>query len=276
MEKLSLKEKIDSGIAKEYTLSIRLMPDGFSFSIHNFLLENSFCYESHIFPAGKCFLSALEESILRNEQLLLPFGKINVLVASNRFTLVPEPFYADSEKEKLFDFNLNRAHEVILTNRMKQTGAVNIYGIEKDVYAFLLRTFHNPNFFHHISVLTEYFAGRSKLGNSAKMICQYRPGMIDIICFRKGKLLLANSFKALHPNDATYFILNCWKNSGLDAEGDTLQITGDQKLCQEVSSLLTPYLAHIEPIVFPTQIFTMGKESIKSPFDLIALDICGL
>lgn len=274
MEKLSLKEKIDSGIAKEYTLSIRLMPDGFSFSTHNVLVENSFTYHDIHFGSASGYVAAFEESVLQTEELLLPYRQVEVIVASSRFSLIPTELYREESAPEWYSFTVTPKREKVLTDRLEHTGAINVYGIEEDIYAFLSRTYSTLTFHHHQSILCEYFAIKSRMGNSDKMICQLRHGMIDILCFSKGRLRLANTFAYRHLNDAAYYIMAVWKSLQMSQQTDALQLTGDQKQISELTSLLNTYIGSISPVVFPAQMFNLGKESLEAPFDIIALPLC--
>lgn len=260
--------------SKEYILSIRLMPDGFSFSTHNVLVEDSFTYREIHFGSTSNYLAALEESIHQTEELLLPYRLVEIIVASSRFTLIPSELYHEKTAADWYSFTVTPKQEKILTDRLEHTGALNVYGIEEDVYAFLNRTFSTPRFHHHQSILCEYFAIKSKMGNSDKMICQPRHGMIDILCFSKGRLRLANTVEYRHLNDAVYYILSVWSNLKMNQATDTLHLTGDQKQISDLTSLLNPYIGSISPVVFPTQMFNLGKESLDAPFDIIALPLC--
>lgn len=271
-----LKDHLNFENAKEYTLSIRLRSDGFSFSIHSFLIEKEYIYEAFKFRSNTSFIAWIEDMILSNELLLLPYRKVNILVASNRFTLVPNELYDEDQKQALFNLSFDHRREQLLTDQLTQCGAVNLFGLAPELYAFLMRTLCNPVFHHHTSVLIEYFALRSKLGNSAKMICQVHEQSIDLVCFSKGRLLLANQFEIKHINDAAYFILNCWQNIAFDAHKDLLQMMGYKPSITLLQPILENYLANIEPVLFPSQIYSSDNDSINSPFDLIALDLCVL
>ncbi|MEG2945636.1 MAG: DUF3822 family protein [Bacteroidales bacterium] len=265
---------MDYESSKEYTLSIRLMPDGFSFSIHNVLTENSYRYEYFHFGSSANYLAALEESILQQEELLYPYRQIDIIVASHRFSLIPTEIYDADKSSMFYEFTITPRREKILTDHLEHTNAVNVYGIEEDVYGFLSRTFSNVTFHHHQSILIEYFTIKSKMGNTDKMICQLRNGMLDLLCFSKGKLRLANSFVYRTPEDAAYYILAAWKSIRMNQLSDSLQLTGDQNTIGEITSLLNIYIGSITPVVFPAQMFNLGKESLNAPFDLIALPLC--
>ncbi|MGL4292811.1 MAG: DUF3822 family protein [Bacteroidales bacterium] len=265
---------MDCDNSKEYTLSIRLMPDGFSFSIHNPGEENSLRYETCLFGSSANYAAVLEDEILSREELLLPYRRVNIIIASSRFSLVPIDLFAESQKEKFYEFLQTPVSETILSDMLEHTRAVNVYGVEQQVYAFLCRTFCNPVFRHHLSVMSEYFILKSRMGNYDKMICQMRYGMLDILCFRKGSLMLANTFKYRHINDVVYFILATWKSLRMEPHTDSLQLTGNSADINELTTLLNPYIAAITPVVFPAQMFNLGKESMETPFDLIVFPLC--
>ena len=274
MDANSLKDQLSQEAERTYILSIRLTPNGFSFSIQNFLVDNSFYYENISFPSGSSYLNSLEEAIFKNELLLLPFKKTNIIIANDRFTLIPGNLYSENAKTRLYDFNMGDRKEHLLTDKLPHTDIVNIYGLQDDIHSFLMRTFATPSFYHHLSILSEYFSLRSKMGNSAKMICQIRDGIIDVCCFNKGQLQLLNTFPYKHVNDAAYFILNAWNNLGMDPYTDTLQLTGDISETQPLTAMLSSYLAEVVPVVFPAQLFSLGQETVLAHFDLIALQMC--
>ena len=49
---------------------------------------------------------------------------------------------------------------------------------------------------------------------------------IDIYCFERGHLLLANSFECTHTEDRIYYLLYAWKQLEFNQERDELHLTG--------------------------------------------------
>ena len=276
MTDTSLEEKNQNLQNNFYTLSIRLMPNGFSFSRYDLRKDDSFSYQKTVFPQGTSYIHALEDAVLNNELMLQPYKEVNIIVVSEHFTLIPKILDSSSARESFYNLNIESDKEVILDNELRQTGMVNVFGIEREIYGFICRTFLSPRFYHHLSVLSEYFYQKSRIGNNAKMICQTRNNIIDILCFEKGRLILANTFRYYNIKDAAYLILNGWQQVAFDARKDTLQITGDNALTKQIQQVIRPYLANIEPIVFPTQFLKYGEATINAPFDMIALPLCDI
>ena len=96
--------KIDYSKSEQYTLSIRLSTDGFSFSIYNPIYESSLSFfEKEINPSLS--LTANLKQVFRETELLtLPYKRINILMAGNRFTPVPSELFDDEQTETLFHF----------------------------------------------------------------------------------------------------------------------------------------------------------------------------
>lgn len=260
-----------------YTLSIRLRSNGFSFSRYDILSENSYEYKDYSFHSGASYLQSLENIILNDEIFLQPYKDVNIIIAGNRFTLVPQEFAEDEETlKKFYRFNIESENEKILNNTLIQTSTQIVFGVDKDLHNFLMRTFAGPKFLHSHSILNEYFAPKSRLGNNAKMMCQIRDNKLDIICHKRGKLIFSNGFEFSDINDAAFYLLSCWKNIGYNNILDILQLTGVNEQTQALNEIVSDYLTNIEPVVFPAQVFKLGKASINAPFDLIALPLCEL
>ena len=274
---MDISSLYEDGInTKEYSLSIRLAPNGFSFCIYNILSDNSFRFSNTDFENSAHYITALEEAVTNNEILLEQFKSIDIIIASGRFSFVPAELYNEDDYAEIYNFNHPVQDEEILIDNLKQTNIVNVYGIDKSVFSFIMRTFPDAKIHHNLSVLIEYFQPKSKLGNSAKMYCQLYNNTIDIVCFKKGKLIIANRFKVNHINDAAYMVLNVWKNIDFSQENDILQLAGNKETISTLSEILKTYIATITPVVFPAQIFNLGQESLDAPFDLIVLPICEL
>lgn len=266
---------------KDFILSIRLTPDGFSFSTHCMTEENSFSYRHAGFgqdnadaPHSASYLAALEEHVLRSEELLLPYKQVNIVVATNRFTLIPDELYDAATAPQWYSFTLQPRQEKILTDRLEHNGARCVYGIDEALHAFLQRTFPEARFRHHLGILGEYFLLKSTEGNTDKMVCQLSHGMADILCYSKGHLRLANTYRFRYINDAAYFVLATWKSLAMSQQVDSLHLIGDRRQTAELTALLERYIAHISPVKFPAQMFNIGQESLNAPFDLIALPLC--
>ena len=117
-----------------------------------------------------------------------------------------------------------------------------IFGLDKSTYTFLNEQFPEVRFYSHATPLVEYFSIKSKLGNSRKMYAALRRDTIDIYCFERGHLLLANSFECHQTEDSIYYLLYTWKQLEFDQERDELHFVGTlpdkENLIQEVKKFI--------------------------------------
>ena len=218
---------IDLTKSKQYTLSIRLGTDGFSFSIYNPIQENSLSLMEKEIDSSLSLTANLKRAFQELDFLGYPYKRVNVLMASKRFTMVPLELFEDEQAELLFYHNQQkRENEIVLYNILKRNNVVVIFGIDKSACSFLKEQFSEAHFFSHASPLIEYFSIKSKLGNSKKMYASLRQDTVDIYCFERGHLLLANSFECTQTEDRIYYLLYVWKQLEFNQERDELHLTG--------------------------------------------------
>ena len=79
-----MTERIDFTKSEQYTLSIRLSADGFSFSIYNPLTDNDFCFVPYPVNTGYSMTANLKEMLTETETLRYPYKRVNILYDSPR------------------------------------------------------------------------------------------------------------------------------------------------------------------------------------------------
>lgn len=77
-----MTERIDFTKSEQYTLSIRLSADGFSFSIYNPLTDNDFCFVPHPVNTGYSMTANLKDMLTKTEALKYPYKRVNILYDS--------------------------------------------------------------------------------------------------------------------------------------------------------------------------------------------------
>ncbi len=254
---------IDFTKSGQYTLSIRLCTDGFSFSIYNPIQDlHSSLLEKKI--DSSLSLTANLKAVFRESEFLsYTYKRVNILMASKRFTLLPLEFFEEEQAETFFYHNhIKRENERICTNILRKNNVAVVFGIDKSTWQFLNECYPDARFYSQASALIEYFSAKSKLGNSKKMYVAMRNREMDVYCYERGRLLLANSFECKQTADRIYYLLYIWKQQNFDQERDELHLTGTlidkETLIQELRK-------------FVLQVFIMNTET---NIDLQALLTC--
>lgn len=217
---------------------------------------------------------ALEEIIYDNPLLLSDFSRIDCIVETNKFTIIPSSIEKSDIQEKIFKELFPSFNGTIITNRLDGLNATILTSLDNDLVNFLRRTFNNPGIFHHLTPLCTYFHRKSRLGNSGKMYAYLHEDHLDLIAYGKDSLKFANTFSFREPADAIYYILACREMLKINSESDELLIAGDNSLREQITPTLREYLPYVMPVIFPSAMFKAGKEALNAPFDLIVLPLC--
>lgn len=237
--------------------------------------DNSLIYrEIPLDVTASSLQKAIEEAIYDNPLLLSDFARVDCVVETDKFTLIPSEIDDADLKERIFKETFTTFDGTIIENNLNELKTTILMGIDEDLVNFLRRTFNNPSILHHLTPLCTYFHRKSRLGNSGKMYAYLKKNSLDIITFGKDSLLLANTFSFRQPVDAIYYILACREMLHLDAGSDEMLIAGDNTLREAITPTLREYLAYVMPVIFPSAMFKAGKESLNAPFDLIVLPLC--
>lgn len=219
--------KIDFSKSEQYTLSIRLSTDGFSFSIYNPIHDSTLSFFEKEINISLSLTANLKQVFRETDFLALPFKRVNILMANKRFTHVPLEFFDKEQAEMLFYYNHPRKeNETVLHNILSRNNTVVIFGMDKSAFHFLKEEFPAARFYSQASPLSEYFSTKSRLGNSKKMYVSLRKNGTDLFCYERGHLLLANSLECEQTADRIYYLLYIWKQLNFDQERDELHLTG--------------------------------------------------
>lgn len=266
-------KNFDFSLSEQYTLSIRLSTDGFSFSIYNPLNGSDFFFRSYPVNTQQSMAANVKAFLAGTEGLDLPYKQTNILVHSSRYTPVPLELFEDERMEDLFYQNLPRQNnEIVLCNVLGRSNLVILFSIDKLTHLFLSEHFPKARFFASVSPQLEGLATKSLQGNNRKLYAHLHPESIDVFCFGRGKLLLVNSYTTTTTEDRSYYLLNVWQQLGYSPNDDELHLTGRTPDRDALTGQLRKYLRKVF-IIQPQADF---NESVSSPIEDIPFDIQSL
>ncbi len=277
MPERAISERIDFSKSEQYTLSIRLSTDGFSFSIYNPIRTNSFCYFSRPVDPSLSLTANVKEMLAQETELLNhSYKKVNVLVVHKRFTLIPIELFEDEQAEELFYYNFSRQeNEEVLYNILGKSSLTVAFSIDKSIHGQLTELFPAARFYSHMSPLIEQFTEKSRLGNSNKIYAYVHEGMIDVCVFERGRFLMANTYPCREDADRLYYLLYVWKQVGFDQQRDELHLAGRLSRKEELAGELGKYIRQLF-IINPQADFNRSDLTRieEIPFDLQSLIRC--
>ena len=131
-------ETTDFNKSEQYTLSIRLSTDGFSFSVFNPLGDGEFSYYDRAVDESFSLTANLKQTFRELAWLERPFRRVNVLMADKRFTFIPLEFFEDEQTEIIFYHNHpKRENETVQYNILHKSSTVVLFGMDKSACSFL-------------------------------------------------------------------------------------------------------------------------------------------
>ncbi|MCD8176815.1 MAG: DUF3822 family protein [Tannerellaceae bacterium] len=270
---ISLPDKYTVENSEKNILSIRLQPDGLSFSLYDPVVKEDYHYQSIVFDKSQSYITSLKDCFFENRFFTWPFARINIITESPVYVMVPELFFREKQQARFLSYNFSHRIGEPLYNRPDGMDAVLLFQLDKEIYEFCSRSFIHPGYYHHLYPLLPLWSKESSASLQTRMYVNLHPGFIDIVCFRQKELLVVNSYRYFHINDILYYILYVWQHTGLNQLNDRLLLSGLPELQHELIPQLGVYLNDIHPAEIPSEAYLNSGDMLKAPLDLIALTL---
>lgn len=270
-----MTEKIlDFTKSEQYSLSIRLRPDGFSFYVTD---PNQFstCFEKHIrLPENGNYVEEIKKAIYDESYLLLSYRNVTVLTEAFSYQLIPDEFFDRETMEELYYTGRKASPDKkLMVNQLRRNQYYLLFEIDADLFSFLTRTFGINRVYAHISPLLEYYLKKSKT-SSSRMFIHLNPSGADISVYKQGVLQISVNHRITELNDYLFHILSVWETLGLDQEKDELFICGENPHFNELNSLLKRYIHKVSGMSAPMSLTL--KEENNIPLEIQTLPLCEL
>ena len=257
--------EIDFTKSEQYTLSIRLSADGFSFSIYHPHNKDEFFFADYPVNASFSMTANLKKMIQATEEMKHPYGQTNILIDTQRCTPVPFDLFEDEQTEALFYHNFpKRDNEVVLCNILGKSNIALLFGMDKHAHQLLGEQFPRARIFANISPLIEDFIQQSRESGNRRLYAHLQPDKMNVFAFEKGKLLLTNTFNCTQATDQIYYLLYVWQQLGFNQEKDQLHLVGKSGNQEELLLGINKFLRQVK--------FLSTKDNL--PFDLQTLMTC--
>lgn len=266
-----LPETIDLGQSEKYVLSIRLASNGFMFSISEPGIGGSYCFRETTFRDSDDLKSNVQRIVFELSFLTQEFKQTNVIIASNKYDLIPELYYDKKQKEILYNTTHVDKSYCVLTSHIASQEIYNLFDIEDSVYEFLSRSLWNPQFYHHSGLLIDMFEKKTKASETKlKMFLNFHDSFMDVLCFSGSKLLYCQTYENEAPTNQLYYILKIWEKTGFDQLKDYIYLIG--KSDDLIINRLQEYIKNVEQMnAIPSEVFLWNEDARKAPLDLLSL-----
>lgn len=259
-----------------WRLAMKVQPSMLEVVLYSTIDDNSLIHRRIALDVSSTTLvKALEETVYENPLLLCDFSRIDCVIDTDRYVIVPAEIDSPAVREKIMTASFPGFDGEMVVNTITEQSASILMGVDDRLLNFLRRTFNNPRISHYLTPLCRYFLHKSRRGNSAKMYVNMRDGSLDLLAFADGAMLMANTFRYREVADAVYYIMACRQQLSLDADSGEVYVLGNAADRENIVAMLRQYLKYVMPEVFPSELFsTLGRDSMKVSFDIIILPLC--
>jgi hypothetical protein len=240
-------ETLDINSTENYELSVQMGFDGFAFSILDtirnkyVLLRSSEPDENKYFTADN-----ISDIISKDDFLTKKYRKINIIIPSPGFTLVPAPLFDPGKKEEYFTFNLIRNEsDVILSNKIPDPDAYIVFSVPKPLFDVSGRFYPAAYPFHHTKPLLNQVSHNSKSSEGHYIHVHVEKEFFNMLVFDHNILKFSNTFNYRNISDILYYVLNVFKSTGIGHD-EAIHFSGQTEKYDDLYSNFALYIRNLK------------------------------
>jgi len=240
-------ETLDINSTENYELSIQVSPEGLAFCLLDTIRNKYVLIRSFEPEENKLFNSEkLDELISKDDFLTKRYKKVNVVMPSKKFTLVPAPLFDPGKKDEYFTFNhLKNEDDIILTNKVTDPEAFIVYSASKSISTLINKYYPGVHPYHHIKPLFHHISHNRKSVSGNYIHIHIEKEFFNLIVFSDSQLSFCNTFNYRNISDILYFVMNVFKNLGIKQE-ETIHFSGKTEKYDDLSSNFSIYIRNIK------------------------------
>jgi len=268
--------KLTADNSENYKVSIRLIPDGLSFWGYIPAVKDSFFIETFSFDHDISSLESIKNIFFTHPCFSYVFQSFDVISVSGKYTLASDHVFIEKEKERLFFFCHPKDNSLkVLVQPIMALNASILFGIDQEIYAFLLRSLINPRFIYSLSSLLVAWQKKSLLVFPKLMHVVLNKNTIDVFCVEHGVLLFVNSYNFDSSNDIVYYLMYICKQIGFNQLDDYLTISGKKDFCTDILRIINRYIKQTVYLQSTLKDYHVALDQ-ELTLDMIALIECGV
>jgi hypothetical protein len=240
-------ETLDINSTENYELSLQVSPDALSFSIIDTIRNKYVLLRSFSADENKNFnISKLDELISHDDFLLKHYKKVNIVMPSRKFTLVPAQLFDPGKKDEYFSFNhVPEDDDLILSNKISDPDSYIIFSLSKLVYQVVTTRFPGVLPYHHSKPLMTHISHSRKSENGNYIHIHIEKEFFNLVIFANDILKFCNSFIYRNINDILYYVLNTFKNLDIKQE-ETIHLSGQTEKYDDLTSAFAIYVRSLK------------------------------
>ncbi|MBE0662740.1 MAG: DUF3822 family protein [Bacteroidales bacterium] len=284
---------VDPGLnylfTNNFDLSIRILPDGFVFTVFDTLKTKFICLEEYRYPdtailrsvyGSKEFCIWLEYVFVQSYLLQEHYNKVSILTGGFKFTLMPGPLFDPTNARKYLGFNhAIQDEDAVYYDMIKAPEACLVFSVPSGLNEWIRNHYPGSRQLHSCGSLIRSFYLQCKGSSPAtRILANVQGDTIDIIIFKGSDFQFCNSFHYTSQTDLLYYLLFVMEQLKINTEESPLYLSGIVENESELYRLLATYFRFVGFIPdAEDRKFSPSFDHAPLPryFDLLNVSLCG-
>jgi len=248
-----------------YKLSIQVSLDGFSFFVldvaDNRLL--AWCKKS-VTISNFSFIARRFEEWLHDEELFQQaFNEVEVVFFSDKFTLVPNNFFEDSQKTELLKLLHDEANNPSVLYDALDLQYKLVFSVPTPFYNLLNQKFSNHSVHHPLQRLLQGME-KTESKRDKKMALWIGTRFFYLMVLNQGVIQVVNAFSFAVGNDILYFSLSTIKQLDLAPQDVNVYLSGQMDKIGDLVVKLNKYFNQVD-FLKPDKYLKYNPEKVVIP-----------
>lgn len=227
------------------SITIRTTASSLSFALRNGENDTDIVYEPYPLKAGMAIAANLRQAFTQSP--LLAIGhKRAVVLADTPPMLIPAEEFDERTAARLYHY-VNTAHQAddVMCRPVPELNAVAAFAVNRDLQTVLRDHYTDTDYMPLMLPVWRHFFGMSHDTLHRRLFCYMHDGKIDLTAFRRDRFRFSTSFGVTLAEDAVYFVLNAWKQLGMQQDADNLTVAGTMPGKDRMLAELGKFITHI-------------------------------
>ena len=261
----------DTARCEKFCLVIQLAPESMSIAVLDNITNDFLAFEQYQFRKAnteQLMAAQIEKLAAEHEWLNAGFKRTDVLVVSEKFTLVPAALFDSSRTAEYLKFNQPvEETDSVLNDVLRNADARNIYAIDAQYERAIKSISPSARIRHHLSPLIERNLSFFKNKSGKRAFAHIQQGRFDLVLTDGGMLQMANTFRFQTSEDFIYFLLYSCEQLKFNPEQVELEISGEVETESAIAGLAKKYIRHVNFAARPVDArFSKGFEQFPAHF----------
>jgi hypothetical protein len=240
----------DVSHCEKFCLVLQIGGDNLTLAVLDNLTNDFLAFEQYTFRkvnSERLLAEQIEKLIAEHEWLTGGFKRVDAMVVTEKFTLVPAAFFDSTKISDYLKFNQPvKESESIINDVLRNTDARNVYAFDSQLEKTLKKISSTIRIRHHLSPLIEKNLSANKNKSGRRAFAHVQHQRFDLIISEAGKLLLANTFTFQTSEDFIYYLLFACEQLKMNPESLELEITGEIETNSALSAITKKYVRNVK------------------------------